>query len=219
MGDLRLGIIASSSMIGSSIPIACGVALAEKMRGKDTVVISYFGEGATARGDFHEGLNFAGIHKLPAIFVCENNLYAYSTPSRKEMPVENVADRARCYGMPGETIDGNDVLIVWRRTAEAVERARRGEGPTLIECKTYRYSGHSEHDEATYRPPQEVDEWHGKDPIHRFHDCLIEYGALNDKEAKEIYARVEAEVREAVDFASNSPFPKGEETLQGIYAP
>lgn len=217
-GDLRLGIIASSSMIGSSIPIACGVVLGERMKGKDTVVVSYFGEGATARGDFHEGLNFAGIHKLPVIFVCENNLYAYSTPFWKEMPVENVADRASCYGMPGYAIDGNDVLIVWHRTAEALERARRGEGPTLIECRTYRYSGHSEHDEASYRPPQEVQEWHGKDPIHRFHDCLVEMGTLSDTGAKETYARVEDEIREAVEFATNSPFPKGEETLEGIYA-
>jgi len=206
-------------MIGSSIPIACGVALAERMKGKDSVVVSYFGEGATARGDFHEGLNFAGIHGLPTIFVCENNLYAYSTPTSKEMPVENVADRARCYGMPGYTIDGNDVLIVRQRTAEAVERARKGDGPTLIECRTYRYSGHSEHDEATYRPPQEVEEWHGKDPIHRFYDCLEEMGTLVEAEAKEILQRIENEVKDAVEFASKSPFPRGEETLEGIYAP
>ena len=217
-GDVGIGIIASTSMLGSSIPVACGVALAEQMREKDTVVISYFGEGTTARGDFHEALNFAGIHKLPVIFVCENNQYAYSTPTDREMPVEDVADRGPAYGMEGVSIDGNDVRLVVETTCEAIERARAGDGPTLLECKTYRHSGHSAHDTDGYRPPHEVDEWHGRDPIHRFHDDLVMEGVLTDDEADKVTQRVQDDVREAVEFATNSPYPKGEEAVEGVYA-
>ena len=217
-GDLSLGIIASTSMLGSSIPVACGVALAEQMRERDTVAVSYFGEGTTARGDFHEALNFAGIHRLPVIFVCENNQYAYSTPVEKEMPVADVADRGPAYGMPGVAIDGNDVRIVVETTDEAIERARRGDGPTLLECKTYRSSGHSAHDQDGYRPPHEVEEWHGRDPIHRFHDDLVLEGVLTDADAAEVLQRVEEEVRQAVEFATKSPYPRPEEAIEGVYA-
>ncbi|MFQ5808936.1 MAG: thiamine pyrophosphate-dependent dehydrogenase E1 component subunit alpha [Armatimonadota bacterium] len=216
-GDMELGIIASTSMLASSIPVACGVALAEQMREKDSVVVSYFGEGTTARGDFHEALNFAGIHDLPVLFVCENNQYAYSTPTEKEMPVVDVADRGPAYGMPGVAIDGNDVRMVVETTCEAIERARLGEGPTLIECKTYRYSGHSAHDQDGYRPPQEVEEWHGRDPIHRFHDDLVMQGVLTDDDDDEIMRRIESDVQEAVEFATKSPYPKGEEATDGVY--
>jgi TPP-dependent pyruvate/acetoin dehydrogenase alpha subunit len=217
-GDVELGIIASTSMLGSSIPVACGVALAEQMRERDTVVVSYFGEGTTARGDFHEALNFAGIHHLPVLFVCENNAYAYSTPTEKQMPVLDVADRGPAYGMPGVAIDGNDVRSVVETTCEAIERARQGDGPTLIECKTYRYSGHSAHDQDGYRPPQEVDEWHGRDPIHRFHDDLIMEGALTEDDAAEIMKRIEGDIHRAVEFATKSPYPKAEEATEGVYA-
>jgi len=217
-GDMELGIIASTSMLGSSIPVACGVALAEQMRGKDTVVVSYFGEGTTARGDFHEALNFAGVHQLPVVFVCENNQYAYSTPTSKEMPVADVADRGPAYGMPGFAIDGNDVRLVVETMCEAIERARQGDGPTLLECKTYRYSGHSAHDTDGYRPPQEVEEWHGRDPIHRLHDDLVMQGLLTDDEAAKILERVQSDVKQAVEFATNSPYPRGEEAIEGVYS-
>ncbi|MFQ6131768.1 MAG: thiamine pyrophosphate-dependent dehydrogenase E1 component subunit alpha [Armatimonadota bacterium] len=218
-GDHDLGIIASTSMLGSSLPIACGAALACVRRGQDRVVVSFFGEGSTARGDFHEALNIAAIHKLPVIFVCENNQYAYSTPAELEMPTGTVAERACAYGFPGERIDGNDALIVHRRVYQAAERARAGEGPTLYECLTYRHGGHSAHDEADYRPPQEVEEWHDRDPIHRYHDCLVDTGILTREMADEIMEAVKREVDEAVEFASEAPYPAGEEAIRGLYAP
>jgi TPP-dependent pyruvate/acetoin dehydrogenase alpha subunit len=218
-GDHELGIIASTSMLGSSLPIACGAALALKRRGQDRVVAAFFGEGSTARGDFHEALNIAGIHKLPVLFICENNQYAYSTPTELEMPTGTVAERASAYGFPGERIDGNDALIVHRRVWQAAERARAGEGPTLYECLTYRHGGHSAHDPADYRPPQEVEEWHGKDPIHRYHDCLVESCILTEEHANGILEKIKQEIDEAVRSAADAPYPPGEDAIRGIYAP
>src|SRR3984893_8197205 len=147
-GVPELGIFCNTSMLGANLPVAAGIALTYKMEGKDNVVIAYFGEGASNTGDFHEALNFAGVQRLPIVFVCENNLYAYSVPVEKSMAIDDVADRAESYGFDGVSINGNDVLAVYQTTQGALARAREGDGPTLIECKTYRWHGHSEHDKA-----------------------------------------------------------------------
>src|SRR5881296_3558677 len=145
MGDLSKGLIPFVSMLGDNVPVAAGIGLSFKMRGEDRVALCLFGDGATSRGDWHEGINMASVFKCPVVYICNNNQYAYSTPLERQMAVENVADRAEAYGMPGEIVDGNDVFAVWNASQEAVQRARDGHGPTLIECKTFRMTGHSAH--------------------------------------------------------------------------
>ena len=180
-GSKELGIIPPTSILASTIPIAAGVAFAFKARGVDSVAVSFFGEGGSNRGDFHEGLNFASIHKLPLILVCENNQYAYSTPIAKGMAICCVSQRAQSYGFEGVQVDGNDVFAVHDEMEKAVEKARAGGGPTLIECMTYRMKGHSEHDEAKYQPIQEKEEWEKKDPITRYRALLTEKGLLTEE--------------------------------------
>ena len=158
-GDIENGIFGSTSMLGSSLPVAVGAALKFKMKKDKNIAVAFFGEGAASRGDVHEAMNFAGVHKLPVLFVCENNRFAYSTPLEKQMAIEDVADRARAYGFPGHVVSGNDLLAVVRSPNRLVDRMRKGSGPELIECKTYRYRGHSEHDPALYRDKQELIEW------------------------------------------------------------
>lgn len=225
-GCSRLHIVTSSSVVGTQIPQAAGTALGLKLKGEDKVVIVYFGDGATSKGDFHEGLNFAGVHRAPVIFFCENNGYAISVPQREQMAIEDIADRARGYGFPGIVVDGNDVLAVYEVTREAVERARRGEGPTLIEAKTYRIHPHAGADpdiaappEYRYREPEEVEAWKTpqRDPILRFERVLRERGVLDDAGMARIRQEVRAEVEEAVEYAANSPDPEPEETLQHVY--
>ncbi len=225
-GSRRLNIVTSSSVVATQIPQAVGTAMGLKFRGDDRVVIVYFGDGATSEGDFHEGLNFAGVFRAPVIFFCENNRYAISVPQEKQMAIENVADRAAAYGFPGVVVDGNDVLAVYQATREAAERARRGEGPTLIEAKTYRLHPHAAADpdiaaapEYRYREPEEVEEWKNpaKDPIARFEKHLEEQGLLDDASKEQIRQQVKHEVEEAVEYAANSPDPAPEETLQHVY--
>ena len=155
-GDLEHGIFGSTSMLGSSLPIAVGAALKFRMKREKNIAVAFFGEGASSRGDVHEAMNFAGVHKLPVLFVCENNRYAYSTPLEKQMAIEDVADRAQAYGFKGHVVSGNDLLAVLEVTERVVARIRNGEAPALIECKTYRYRGHSEHDAALYRDQEEL---------------------------------------------------------------
>lgn len=204
-----LKILSSSSPVATQIPIATGSALASKVRGDGAVTITYFGDGATSKGDFHEGLNFAGIHKLPVIFVCENNQYAISVPQRKQMAVENVAERAASYGAAGVVVDGTDVLAVYRATREAVERARRGAGPTLLEAKVYRLSPHSsDDDDRRYRSREEVEEAkRTRDPILRFRLYLEEQGLLDEQREREIRQQVLAEIDQALAAAEQSPLP------------
>jgi pyruvate dehydrogenase E1 component alpha subunit len=175
-GDLERGVIGATSMLGSTLPVAAGAALRFKLLGEPHLALAFFGEGSTARGDFHEALNFAGIHKLPVVFVCENNFYAYSTPANLEMPVETVAERAAAYGMRGTRVNGQDLNRVLDVAEAATARARRGEGPTLVECLTYRHHGHSEHDPARYRSEEELAEWAGRDPIELFELYLEKRG-------------------------------------------
>lgn len=204
----RLGIISGSSPIGTQIPHAAGIAYAVKYREEDAVVASWFGEGATSEGDWHEGLNFAGIHRLPVVFICENNRYAISVEQSKQMAVENVADRAAAYGFPGVVVDGNDVLACFAAMKEAVARARSGGGPTLIECKTYRFQPHtSDDDDRTYRSREEVEKARLHDPVSRFATYLTEQGLARNEEIASIAEEVKAELDVSIDKAWNAADP------------
>jgi TPP-dependent pyruvate/acetoin dehydrogenase alpha subunit len=214
-GDLDIGIIGSTSMLASSMPIAVGAGMAARMQDRDSVVVCFFGEGSTARGDFHEALNFAGIHRAPCVWICENNHYAYSTPNEKESPVP-FFEKGRAYGMPSMEIDGNDVLAVYNATADAISRARRGDGGTVIECVTYRIEGHSEADQATYRSAEEVEEWRGRDPITCFKARLLAEGFAEDALAYPPPDVVD-EVRDAIEFGTASPLPDGRTAVEDLY--
>ncbi len=218
IANVDSGMLGADAIVGSGIPIAGGAALSAKMRGTDQVVICFFGDGATNTTRFHEGVNLASIWKLPVVYVCENNLYAESTPISYAANITNIADRAAAYGIPGEVVDGMDVVAVYEAVGETVARARKGEGPTLVECKTYRWYGHFEGDMQTYRTKDEVEEWMKKDPIPRFREKLIEMGVLTEKEADKIHQGMEEEIEKAVKFAKESPFPAPEETLEDVYA-
>lgn len=217
MGSLEHNLIAFISMLGDSIPVAAGIGLSFKMRGQDRVVICTFGDGATSRGDWHEGLNMASVMKLPVIYICNNNQYAYSTPLERQMAVENVADRASAYGMPGEIVDGNDVLAVWGATQRAIEFARAGHGPSLIECKTFRMTGHSAHDGAGYVPPELFTYWEERDPIRRLERLLVQQNALTDAGIAEMQSGIKAEIDEAVAIAEQDPYPAPEDCLRDVY--
>jgi len=218
IADFSIGVLGATAIVGAGIPIAVGAGLSIKLRKADQVVACFFGEGASNQGTFHEGINMASIWKLPIIFVCENNLYAMGTRQSVVMAIENVADRAAAYGIPGVVVDGNDILSVYEVAQKAVERAREGEGPTLIECKTYRHKGHSRVDPAKYRPKEEVEEWLAKDPIKRFKEKLLKTNTLEEAEIRQIEKEVSAEIEEAVKFAMESPYPAPEEALQDVYA-
>ncbi len=218
IADFSIGMLGATAVVGGGIPIAVGAGLSIKLRDTDQVVACFFGEGASNQGTFHESINMAALWKLPVIFVCENNLYAMGTRQSRAMAIENVADRAIAYGIPGEVVDGNDVLAVYEVAWKAVERARKGEGPTLIECKTYRHKGHSRIDPAKYRPKEEVEEWLAKDPIKRFKERLLQTNALVEAEIQQIEKEVSAEIEEAVKFAMESPYPTPEEALEDVYA-
>ena len=218
IADFKVGMLGATAVVGAGIPIAMGAGLSIKLRGTDQVVACFFGEGASNQGTFHEGINMAAIWKLPVIFVCENNLYAMGTRQSRVMLIENIADRAASYGIPGVTVDGNDVLAVYEAAREAVERARRGEGPTLIECKTYRHKGHSRVDPAKYRPKEEVEEWLRKDPIKRLREKLLQTNILAEEEIQRVEEEVSVEIEEAVKFAVESPYPAPEEALEDVYA-
>src|SRR3989440_7583559 len=189
-GVNELGIFGSTSMLGANLPVPAGLGLTFKMERTDNVVVAYFGEGASNTGDFHEALNFAGVQRLPVVFVCENNQYAYSVPVEKSMAIDDVADRAASYGFDGVAINGNDVLAVYQTTQGALARARHGDGPTLVECKTYRWHGHSEHDKAFYRTDEELAMWKSRDPIPTFTTYLTGMHLLDDEKLKDVESRV-----------------------------
>ncbi len=217
-GVPELGIFGNTSMLGANLPVAAGLALTMKMEKSDNVVIAYFGEGASNTGDFHEGLNFAGANNLPVIFICENNLYAYSVPFERAMAIEDVAGRAAGYGFDGVAINGNDVLAVYQATQGALQRARSGGGPTLIECKTYRWHGHSEHDKAFYRTDEELAMWRSRDPIPTFTTFLLERNILTKETLADIEQRAKKVVDDAVDQAESAPDPDPIEAVRDIYA-
>ncbi len=218
-GDSRHGVFGSTSMLGSNLPVACGIAYGFKLRDQDHVAIAFFGEGAANVGDVHEAMNFAAVQKLAVVFVCENNLYAYSTPFEKAFAIPEVAMRAQAYGFPGVDVYGNDLLRVYGVMREAIARARRGEGPTLVECKTFRWHGHSEHDKASYRTEEEFVEWKSRDPIPLYERYLVEKGLLSEEVRERLSKQIAAELEEAVAFAEESPWPEGPEALEDVYAP
>ncbi len=218
IADFDVGMLGATAVVGAGIPIAMGAGLSIKLKGTDNVVACFFGDGASNQGTFHESINMAAVWKLPVIFACENNVYAMGTRQSTVMLVENVADRAIAYGIPGVTVDGNDVLAVYEAARKAVDRARKGEGPTLIECKTYRHKGHSRIDPAKYRPKEEVEEWLRKDPVGRFRTKLLQTKALMEAEIQQIEKEVLTEIEGAVKFAMESPSPAPEEALEDVYA-
>jgi TPP-dependent pyruvate/acetoin dehydrogenase alpha subunit len=217
-GDITRGIIGFISPMADLLPVAAGVALTFKLRRERRVVAAFFGDGASSRGDFHEALNFAAVLKLPVVFICHNNQYAYSTPLSRQMAIEHVADRAKAYGMPGITVDGNDVLAVRHAAAEAIARARTGEGPSLVEGKTMRMRGHAEHDDASYVPPALLEEWRARDPIDRFTAYLRDQAVLDDASTSSVDDRISKEIEEAVLSAESSPLPDAKNLLEGVYA-
>jgi TPP-dependent pyruvate/acetoin dehydrogenase alpha subunit len=217
-GDVARGVIAPISVLAELIPVLAGVALAAKLREEKRVALTYVGDGGTSTGQFHEGLNFAAVQKLPLVIIVENNGWAYSTPVEKQMAVRDIAERGKAYGMPAAIVDGNDVLKVYEATRVAAERARRAGGPTLIECKTMRMKGHAEHDDASYVPKQLLEKWRKKDPIRRFEKYLSEKKLLTVKEKATLEARIEKEIREDVAFAEASPLPAPEEAARPVWA-
>ncbi|MGE7764591.1 thiamine pyrophosphate-dependent dehydrogenase E1 component subunit alpha [Peribacillus sp. NPDC096540] len=218
-GQKKNRIVTGSSPVTTQVPHAVGIALAGKMEGKDLVTFVTFGEGSSNQGDFHEGANFAGVHKLPVIFMCENNKYAISVPIEKQLSCENVSDRAIGYGMPGITVDGNDPLEVYAAVKEAADRARRGEGPTLVETVSYRLTPHSsDDDDRSYRTADEVAEAKTKDSIKTFGAYLKETGIMDDALEKQMNDEVMIIVNEATDYAENAPYPKAESAMNHVYA-
>ncbi|KAF6658840.1 thiamine pyrophosphate-dependent dehydrogenase E1 component subunit alpha [Paenibacillus polymyxa] len=217
-GSKRLRIVTGSSPVTTQVPHAVGVALAAKMQKKDFVSFVTFGEGSSNQGDFHEGCNFAGVQKLPVIIMCENNQYAISVPIHKQL-AGKVSDRALGYGFPGIRVDGNDALAVYAAVKEARERAVRGEGPTLIEAMMYRLSPHSTSDnDLAYRTKEEVNENWAKDGVARMKSYLIECGIWDEAKDADLSAELLLEVKEAIEYADNAPFPKPEDTLLHVYA-
>lgn len=218
MGDIELGIFTPVSMLPDGYPVATGAALAFKMRKEKRVAMAYCGEGATSRGDFHESLNFAAVQNLPVVFVVENNQYAYSTPTYKEMKIKDVAQRACAYDIPGVIVDGNDVEKVYETATEAVERARSGEGPTLIEAKTMRMRGHAGHDPANYVPRDLLEDWEKRDPVLLYEQKLLDEGLKTRDDLELIEKKIREDIDKAVKFAEESPYPDGREALDGVYA-
>ncbi|MGB8648089.1 MAG: thiamine pyrophosphate-dependent dehydrogenase E1 component subunit alpha [Anaerolineae bacterium] len=219
-GSRSLNIVSGSSPVATQIPQASGIGFGIKYSNKDQVVLTCFGEGSTAEGDFHEGLNWAGIFKLPVIFLCQNNQYAISVPTDREMPVKNVADRGPAYGMPGVSFDGNDFLESYRVVKEAVDRARRGEGASLLEAKTYRPVPHSsDDDDRTYRTRAEVESWKLKDPVLHAKEYLMSVGLFDDQTSQEYEQRAKQSVDDANEFAKNAPYPQAEAALEQVWGP
>lgn len=218
-GTPERGVVSPISMLGALVPVMAGIALGARMRGKPTVAMTYIGDGGTSTGPFHEGLNFAAVLKLPLVVVAENNGWAYSTPYRKQTAARCLADKAAGYGIPGETVDGNDVLAVYETTRRAVERARGGEGPTLIEARTYRMKGHAEHDRQTYVPRGELEAWARGDPIDLYTRHLIESDVAGRDELAAIDRAVFEHLERDADLAEASPLPDPREALRDVYAP
>jgi pyruvate dehydrogenase E1 component alpha subunit len=218
LSDPAVGMLGATGIVGGGIPIATGAALSAKLRNSGQVAVSFFGDGATNEGSFHESLNQAGTWKLPVIYVCENNLYGFSVPFNQASAVPDIATRAAGYGFPGVIVDGMDVLAVYAAATKAVERARSGQGPTLIECKTYRYRGHSRFEKPTYRTDEEVEKWKQRDPIQRMQAFLLSENVLSQAEIDQIRQDVIAELVDAIAFARSSPEPAVDAALRYIFA-
>jgi pyruvate dehydrogenase E1 component alpha subunit len=218
MADARLGLIAMVSHLPAMLPVAVGCGLAFRIREERRVAVAWFGEGASARGDTHEGMNFAGVRRLPVVFVCDNNQWAYSTPTHLEYAVEHLAERAEAYGFEGVVVDGTDVLAVYHEATRAIEKARQGGGPTLIECLTLRMEGHAVHDDAFYVPRELFERWAARDPIERYRAWLREHAEFTDEEEDEIRLHVKKLLNDALERAEASPLPDPATLAEGVYA-
>jgi pyruvate dehydrogenase E1 component alpha subunit/2-oxoisovalerate dehydrogenase E1 component alpha subunit len=217
-GDLSKGVLSPVSHLGATIPVCAGVALASRQQGISRVALAYIGDGGANTGDFHEGINFAAALRLPLVLIVENNGYAYSTPVAAHLAIRSLADRAAAYGIASASVDGNDVIATYAVTKEAVERARAGEGPTLIEAHTFRMRGHAEHDDASYVPRHLLAQWEGRDPIARLLVYMESQNVMTARERSEIDARISSEIEEAVDWVNASPMPDAATQALGVYA-
>jgi TPP-dependent pyruvate/acetoin dehydrogenase alpha subunit len=218
IADLGVGMLGASGIVGGGIPHAVGAALAFKMRKTDQVAVAFFGDGATNQGVFHESLNLAAIWGLPVVFVCENNQYAESTPVSAAVLVRNIADRAAAYGMPGVVVDGMDAIAVYEAAQDVVKRAREGKGPTLMECKTYRYEGHEIGDPwETYRSKEDVEKWKKKDPISNLRQKLINDKIVGQEEIEDLEKDVAHRIELAIEFAKQSPSPEPNEAFEDVF--
>ena len=218
IADMDKGMLGANGIVGGGPPLACGSGLTAKTRKTDQVTICFFGDGASEQGTLHESLNLAAIWDLPVVFIAENNGYAESTPSTYHCSVENIADRAAAYNMPGVTVDGNDIFAVHEAAGEAIARARDGQGPTLLECKTYRFNGHFEGDAQTYKVPEENEKYRTTlDPIKLFRENVLARNAVAENELQTVDERVQSAIDAAVAFAEDSPFPQAQETFTDVY--
>jgi pyruvate dehydrogenase E1 component alpha subunit len=218
IADRDKGILGANGIVGAGHNIAVGAGLSAQYRETDQVCICFFGDASTNQGTFHESINLASVWKLPIVFVCENNNYGISMSQSRHQAIKDVADRGAAYGIPGIAVDGNDVLAVYEAASEAVARARKGQGPTLVECKTYRWRGHFEGDPGNYKPKEEQAAWLKKDPIPRFEAFLKENGILSEKELTACVEQVKNEIKEAIQFAEESPDPDVASVVQDIYS-
>lgn len=218
IADVESGNLGANGVVGGGIGTAMGVGLGLKMQSRGQVILCFFGDGAANMGIFHEALNMASIWTLPVVYVCENNQYAMSFSVDDAFPIEKISDRAACYGMPGKTVDGNDLLAVYDAVSGAVKRARSGGGPSLVENVTYRWRGHSKSDVNRYRSREEIEAWKERCPIKRFRQQLIDEGALTEEEADRIEQQAHVDVEEAVAFAEESPEPDVATIEEGVYA-
>jgi len=218
IADVKGGNLGANGVVGGGIATAMGVGLGLKMQKRDQVILCFFGDGAANLGSFHESLNMCAIWKLPVVYVCENNQYAMSFSVKRAFAIERISDRAAAYGMPGVTVDGNDLLAVYEAVSQAVERARAGEGPSLVENVTYRWRGHSKSDVNRYRTQEEIEAWKKKCPIKRFRALLIDEGILTEEEADQIEQEAYAAIDASVEFAEASPEPDLETIEEGVYA-
>lgn len=216
--DFSRGLIGAFAIVGAGLPVALGAAMSARLRGTSAVAMTFFGDGSTNIGTFHEALNMASVWKAPVVFVCENNLYGEYSPQRTTTPLDDLAARASAYAMEGVVVDGNDVDAVYKAAATAVERARAGEGPTLLECKTYRYSGHSRSDPAKYRKPGELEAWKARDPIKLLGQTLATEGLLSTTEQETTRREVQQLIDAAAERAAAAPWPKQEEISRYVYA-
>jgi TPP-dependent pyruvate/acetoin dehydrogenase alpha subunit len=219
IADIPGGNLGATGVVGGGIPTAVGIALALQMRRSSQILLSYFGDGASNEGEFHESLNMASIWKLPVVFICDNNQYGMSMHVTKVMNIKNISERAASYGIPGKTVDGNDVLAVYEAVLEADERARSGQGPSLIDCLSYRWRGHSKSDRNLYRTPQEIEEWKGKCPIKRFKQVLIDGMVMTSDEAEAIDQAAKAAIDRAAEQALTFTEPSPENMEDEVYAP
>ncbi len=219
IADVATGNLGANGIVAGGIPIAAGAALAYQLRGQDHVVACFFGDGATNEGAFHEAVNLAAIWKLPVVFICENNKYGMSFSTEKSMAVATIAERASAYGIPGVNVDGNDVEAVYDAVHAAVERARAGDGPTLVENVTYRWKGHSKSDKNLYRTREEISEWRDKDPILRFEGVVRDRGLLSDEEIQAVRTEAMESIRDAVRTANAAPDADPSDLLDGVFAP